>query len=96
MSMLDGAMSALGGMDLSALAAKVGLTPEKVQMVMGALAKFQGQPGDTAQQAAAETGVDQSKVQQLIEQVGGEGALGKLSGMMGGGAGGLGGMLGKL
>ncbi len=95
MSMLDKMGGALGGLDIGALAAKVGLSEEQVRMVMGALAKFQGEPGDTAKQASAETGVEQSKVQQLIDHVGGPGALGKLAGLAGG-AGGLGGMLGKL
>ncbi|WNO54594.1 hypothetical protein [Stakelama saccharophila] len=94
MSLLNDALGAAGGsgFDIGALAAKVGLSEQQAKMVLQALAKFANQPGDTAEQASAETGVEKSKVEQLLSAVGGEGAVAKLGGALGGG--GLGGLFG--
>ena len=96
MSLLNDAMGAAagGGFDLGAIATKIGLSEAQAQQVTAAVARFAGQPGHTATQAADDTGVERSKVQQMMDMVGGEGALAKVGGMLGGG--GLGGMLGKL
>lgn len=96
------AQQAARHVELPALAAKVGLPPDVVQMVLGALLKNNAEPGDTVQQASAETGVPEDKVAAILQQLGGAGALGKLGGLtgslpggLGGLAGGLGGMFGK-
>lgn len=90
MGILDNAAGALGGsgmlnnVDVDGLAAKVGLDPAQVQQILAALGQQQAQPGDTAEGTAAQTGLPLDKIQQLIQHVGGEGALGKLGGMLGG------------
>lgn len=96
MSLLDGLLNQVSGHGLDGLAAKVGLTPDQVQMALQALHHAAPQPGDTAQTAAAATGLPEGPLQQILAHIGGEGALGQLAGALGGGAGGggLGGMLG--
>lgn len=99
MSLLNDAMGAAagGGFDIASIATKVGLSEAQAKQVAQAVARFAGQPGDTAEQAAAETGVEKGKVQQMLDLGGGEGAVAKIGGLLGGGGlGGLGGMLGKL
>lgn len=97
MSMLDTILGQVAGHDLSGLAGKVGLTPEQLQMALAALHQAHPQPGDTATQAAQQTGLPTSALQQVLSQIGGEGALGQLGGVLGsGGAGGVGGLGGAL
>ena len=93
MSLLNDALGAAagGGLNIGAIAAKVGLSKAQAQQVVAAIGRFAAQPGDTATQAADHAGVERSKVQQMMDMVGGEGALSKLGGMLGG----LGGMSGK-
>lgn len=97
MSLLDGILSQLSGHGLDGLAARVGLTPEQVQMALQALGRAAPQPGDTADQAAAETGLPVGPLQQILAHLGGEGELSKITAALGGDSGGgLGGMLGGL
>ena len=100
MSLLDNVLNQVAGHDLSGLASRVGLTPEQVQGALAALHQAHPQPGDTAQVAAANTGLSVDSLRELLGHIGGEGALASLGGMLGGGgeggSGGLGGMLGGL
>ena len=95
MSMLDGILGQVAGnVDVANLAAKGGLSPEHVEMAIQALAKFHPMEGDTAEGAAAETGLPLDKIQEIITHLGGEGSLGRFAEMLGssGGAGALGGL----
>ena len=98
MSMLDGLLNQFAGHGLDGLAARVGLTPEQVQMALAALHGAAPQPGDTAQTAAQHTGLPVDALRQLLQHLGGEGNLGALAGALGGSGagGGLGGALGGL
>lgn len=83
MSILDSILGQVGGADgLANLAAKVGLSPEHVESAVRALAKHHQMAGDTAEGAAAATGLPLDKMQELITQIGGEGALGKFATML--------------
>jgi len=54
-------------------------------MAVQALAKFHPMDVDTAQGAAAETGLPVDKLQEMIGHIGGEGALGRYASMLQGG-----------
>ncbi|NJM50391.1 MAG: hypothetical protein HC843_05425 [Sphingomonadales bacterium] len=83
MSILDGLLSQVtSNVDIKGLAAKVGLDPAQVEGAVASLAKSHSAPGDTLETASAETGLDRGKMGEIMEQMGGEGALGKISEMM--------------
>lgn len=83
MGMLDGLLGQLGGADkIADLAAKVGLSEDQVKTAMAALGKAHPEPGDTVSDAAATTGLSMDKLQDLVGQIGGENALGKISSMI--------------
>ncbi|MFC4291906.1 hypothetical protein ACFOWX_05700 [Sphingorhabdus arenilitoris] len=83
MSILDGLLSQVSSnVDIKGLAAKVGLDPAQVEGAVASLAKSHSAPGDTVAAASAETGLDSGKVSEIMEQMGGEGVLGKISTMM--------------
>lgn len=83
MGILDGLLGELGeNSDIANLAAKVGLSPEHVEMAVQALAKFHPMAVDTAEGAAAETGLSVDKLQQIIGHIGGEGTLGRYAQML--------------
>ena len=87
MSMIEDAMRQFGGNDLSGIAAKVGLSPEQVQSAVAALGRSQPEPGDTVQGAADKTGLPTDLVQQVLQHLGGEDALARITGALSQGGG---------
>ena len=71
-----------GNADVANVAAKVGLSPEHVESAVAALAKFHPMQGDTAEGAAAATGLPVEKLQELIGHIGGEGSLASYATML--------------
>ncbi|MEY4269706.1 MAG: hypothetical protein RLZZ58_922 [Pseudomonadota bacterium] len=83
MGMLDGILGQIGGIDqIAGLASKVGLSEEQVKSAMAALGKSHAEPGDTVEGAAAATGLSMDSLKNLVGQMGGEDALGKISSMI--------------
>ena len=83
MSMLNDLLGQVAeNVDVANLAAKVGLSPEHVESAVQALAKFHPMEGDTAEGAAAATGLPLDKIQEIIAHIGGEGALGQFAGLL--------------
>ena len=83
MGMLDSLLQQVGGPDkVSELAAKVGLSENQVAMGMKALGQSHSEPGDTAEVAAQKSGIPHNKMQDMLNQIGGEGMLGKISGFL--------------
>lgn len=96
MGLLDGLLGQVAAhVDIDNLAAKVGLTPEQVQQAVAALGQAHPEPGDTVATAAANTGLPTDTMQQIVEHIGGEGALGKFASLLQQ-EGGVGGVLGGL
>ena len=96
MSLLDGILGqVVQNVDVANLAQKVGLSPELVETAVQALAKFHPMDVDTAEGAAAHTGLPVDKLQEIIGHIGGEGALGQFASLLEG-QGGAGGLLGSL
>lgn len=76
MGIFDGILGQVSGhADVSNLAAKLGLDPAVAEKAIAALGIAHQQEGDTAQLASERSGVDVGTIQQLIEQIGGEGSL---------------------
>jgi hypothetical protein len=82
MGMLDGILGQLGGADIGGLAEKFGLPPELAEQAVAALGQSHAEPGDTIAGAAAKTGLDAGTLGQIAQQLGGEGGLEQLSGML--------------
>ncbi|MCU0729694.1 MAG: hypothetical protein MUF41_06310 [Sphingopyxis sp.] len=83
MGLLDGLMGQLGGAErIGQLASQLGLSEAQVQQAMAALGQAHAEPGDTVQSAAAQTGLSTDTLSQLMQGIGGENALGQISGLI--------------
>lgn len=86
MSILDGIMQQVAGSPdtVAALAEKVGIDPAMAEKAVAALGASHEQEGDTVELASQKTGLDMGALSGIVEQLGGEGALGNIAqGMQG-------------
>ena len=67
---------------VTGLAEKLGIDPAKAAEAVAALGEAHGQDGDTVELAAARTGLSPDMLNNLKDQLGGDGALGKVAGML--------------
>lgn len=77
MGIFDTILSQAGHADVGNLASKLGLPAELTEKAIAALGQSHAEPGDTIAAAAARTGLDSGVLNQLVAQIGGEGALGQ-------------------
>lgn len=90
MSLLDGLLNQVSDTaTIQNLAAKVGLSPEQVEQAVAALGQAHASEGDTVATAAENTGLPQSKLNEIVGQIGGEGALSRFSSLLQDDGGGL-------
>lgn len=84
MSIFDGILGQLGSeVDIAGLARKVGVDPALAEKAVAALGAAHLRPGDTVATAASQTGIDNGTLSRIIDQIGGEGGLAKLSQLVG-------------
>ncbi|WP_031342431.1 hypothetical protein [Novosphingobium lindaniclasticum] len=69
--------------DVANLAAKLGLDPATTEKAIAALGLAHQEEGDTAQLAAAKTGLGLGTIQQVISAIGGEGSLAQFASLVG-------------
>ncbi len=76
MGIFDTILAQAGHADIGNLAGKLGVPPELAEKAIAALGQSHAEPGDTIAAAAAKTGLDSGVLGQIVDQLGGEGALG--------------------
>jgi len=83
MSMLDGILKnvPVGADSIGAIAEKLGMDPALVEKGVAALGKSHDEDGDTVELAAEKSGLDSGALGDIVNQLGGEGGLGKVSEM---------------
>lgn len=83
MSVYDSILSQISSnVDIANLASKVGLDSTMVEKAVAALGVAHQQPGDTVENAAAQTGIDAGVMSQIVSHIGGDGSLGEFSRML--------------
>lgn len=77
MSIFDGILKNIAGSpdDVANLAAKIGIEPALAEKAIAALGHAHQMQGDTVEAAAASTGLPAGTLNQIVEQIGGEGSL---------------------
>lgn len=83
MGILDDILGQVAGnLDIGAIAQQAGIDPALAEKAVAALGQAHPEPGSTVEAAAAKTGLDVGTLTGIVEQLGGEGALGQLSGLL--------------
>ena len=83
MSVYDSILSQISSnVDVANLASKVGLDPVTAEKAITALGVAHQQPGDTVENAAAQTGIDSGILSQIVGHIGGDGSLGEFARML--------------
>ena len=68
--------------DVANMASKLGIDPAMAEKAIAALGQAHHEPGDTVAGAAAKTGLDTGTLGRIVEQIGGEGSLGRFAQML--------------
>src|SRR6478672_12804535 len=83
MSVLNSILGQVSGdATVQNLAAKVGMSPEQVEQAVAALGQAHGEEGDTVTTASQATGVPSDKLSEIVQHIGGEGALGRFASLL--------------
>ncbi|MFN3469514.1 MAG: hypothetical protein ACK4G2_07195 [Novosphingobium sp.] len=84
MSLFDSILGQVSGnLDVKGLAEKVGLDPAMAEKALAALTAGHQAEGDTVSVAAAKSGLDAGKLQDMLGQLGGEGGLAGITAALG-------------
>jgi hypothetical protein len=80
-SLFDAVLQKVGSApdDVAALAAKVGLDPKLVEQALASLSQTVTAPDDTIDLAAKQTGIAKDALARVVQQLGGENALGQIA-----------------
>jgi len=80
MSLLNSIFSQFGQhVDVANMAEKIGIDPALAEKAVVALGQAHQEQGDTIEGASAKTGLDCGVLNQIVDQIGGEGSLGDFS-----------------
>jgi ATP phosphoribosyltransferase regulatory subunit HisZ len=83
MSLFDSILGQVGDHPtVTNMAEKLGIDPEMAAKAVAALGEGHQAPGDTIDVAAQKTGMDKAVLNQIVEQIGGEGSLGRFASML--------------
>lgn len=83
MALFDDILGKVSGHpELVNMAHKLGISPEAAEQAVAALGEAHQAPGDTVQLAAEKTGLDSGILNQIVEQIGGEGSLSQFAAML--------------
>ncbi|MBN8500294.1 MAG: hypothetical protein J0M19_03980 [Sphingomonadales bacterium] len=83
MGIFDSILGQVGNhADVGNMASKLGIPAEVAEKAIAALGQSHEEPGDTIAGAAAKTGLDTGTLNQIVEQIGGEGSLGQYAQML--------------
>ncbi|MDE2301300.1 MAG: hypothetical protein KGK11_01955 [Sphingomonadales bacterium] len=83
MGLLDSLLGQAGqNVDVAAIAGRLGIDPAVAAQAVAALGAAHGQPGDTVDTAAAQTGIDSDTLSQVCNELGGHAGLSQLSDAM--------------
>ena len=83
MSILNSILGQVSGdATVQNLAAKVGLSPEQAEQAIAALGQAHSQDGDTVETASQQTGLPSDKLNEIVQHIGGEGALGQFASLL--------------
>lgn len=84
MSILDGILKQVAGSPdtIASIAEKAGIDPAMAEQAVAALGASHAEDGDTVDLAAEKTGLDAGALGGIMDQLGGEGALGDLAGKL--------------
>lgn len=80
MSILDGILQQVGSESaVRGIADKFGIDPSLAEKAVAALGKAHPEPGDTIEAASSRTGIDAGTLGKIVEQLGGDDALSRIS-----------------
>nr|WP_137676220.1 hypothetical protein [Parerythrobacter lutipelagi] len=84
MSLFDNILKNIGGApdDVKNLAAKVGIDPAMAEKAIATLGQTHQMQGDTVELASVKTGLDTGTLNQIVQQIGGEGSLSSFASML--------------
>lgn len=84
-SMFDAVLKNIGGApdNIDGLASKVGLDPKMVEKALASLTQTFSAPEDTVDAAAKQTGIAKDQLAKVMQQLGGENALGQIASQFG-------------